>query len=84
MKLTRKTTREMTSDELEQVAGGSVYPDYNNCPTYIPNDPCKCPTKHAEAYMTGNEREAEFLFFWSNHQHEFHCPTCNYTWWEND
>lgn len=83
MKLTKKTTKEMTSDELEQVAGGSVYPDYNTYQPYIPNDPCKCPNNHADKYLTGLEREAEYLFFFSNHQVQYHCPTCGYDWWEN-
>ena len=67
----------LNPDQLDNVDGGTCF----TAGSYDYNRALFCPTTHANAYRTGNEREDSIFFFWSRHQIEYHCSDCNYTWW---
>ena len=63
----------LSSDEQENVSGGSVAPGG----LIFPAENCKHPRK----YKTGNEREDSRFVLWSQHQFEYYCPDCDKKFW---
>ncbi len=62
--------KEMQKEELDEIAGGALYPDGigNRC-------------QHPAKVKTGAEREDSRFIFFSQHQFQYYCPDCKqYIW----
>ena len=62
------------TEEMAQVTGGII-----DAPLKV-----KGVCDHDHTVMTGNEREDSRFFFWSQHQHEYHCNDCGLNIWYDD
>ena len=67
----------LSSDELDAVAGGK------NAFTEEMHS-VACPSLHANAVRTGQEREIPFLLFWHRRERQYRCPDCGYEWWKEE
>ena len=69
--------RAMDPDELSGAVGGKAI-------TVEEMREATCPMHHANAVLTGREREASFLLFWHRRQREYRCPDCGFVWWRDE
>ena len=68
------STMELNMNEMEMVNGGLI-----DAPLKV-NGVCD----HDHTVPTGREREDSRFFFWSQHQHEYHCNDCGLNVWYDE
>ena len=67
-------TMELNLNEMEMMNGGLI------------DSPLKVigVCEHDHTVRTGREREDSRFFFWSKHQHEYHCNDCGLNIWYDE